>query len=201
MRVPPPFPGDRSAPRPSLPHFLGGGGEFGDPGLFQTPAYLGGTWPFYFILSLISGQGELPEGSACRCFPGGSGGPPRGCGGRRWRGSPRPPRVRRSPRSGPGGSRGTSTGPQLPLAASASPPRVGGGGGHKAVPLGCPPFRGSHESWPCPVPSRFAPQKAAVGTAAPGTVGPGRGGGTRERSAPRAVSWLNTDRIMPRSVL
>lgn len=151
---------------------------------FSDAAYPNGThtWSFYFILSLISGQRQLPAGSAEDAFPAASRVPRgvrrapggRGCSRRRARGP-----TRR-------GSRGTSTGPQLPLAASRCPPQG---------PLGCP-FPPLPRALPAPAPTWFhrknrrqKPNAAAVPSRR--EVVPGCGGGTREGSATRAVPRLN----------
>lgn len=84
---------------PSTLFYFGGGGEGGIFGssCFSYPAHLTGTWPFYLILLLISGQRELPVGSSGDASPAAPEGPrggAEGCGGGGCKGSPQPPRVR-----------------------------------------------------------------------------------------------------------
>lgn len=148
-----------------------------------------GTWPFYFILSLISGQRELPAGSAGDAFPATSQVP---------RGVRRAPGGRGYPRRRPRSptrleSRGTSTGPQLPLAASGCPPQ--GERSRSAVLLRPPPRparSGAHT-----VPPQKSPAKAkrVGGTAAPGDgTGLGRRHtrGVRNKSCTEAKhEWCN----------
>lgn len=125
LQIPSPFSGDYAETFPSPTDFRGEGvrTQF----VFKCRVcQRHSTWPFYLILSLISGQRQLPAASAGDAFPAAS---------QVLRGVRRAPWGRgcsrcRARRPTHRGSRRICTGPQLPLAASGCPPHG---------PLGCPP--------------------------------------------------------------